>query len=64
MSDTNRADQGRSPDSRATAAGRVAVVTGGASGMGRSICESFAAHGYRTATLDIDGTAADEVMMS
>ncbi|MBY8859339.1 SDR family oxidoreductase [Nocardia sp. CA2R105] len=61
MSDTNRADQGRSPDSRETAACRVAVVTGGASGMGRSICESFAAHGYRTAVLDIDGTAADEV---
>lgn len=38
--------------------GRVAVVTGGASGMGLSICEAFAGHGHRTAVLDIDGAAA------
>ena len=42
-------------------AARVAVVTGGASGMGRSICEQFGAHGHRVAVLDIDGTAADAV---
>jgi 2-hydroxycyclohexanecarboxyl-CoA dehydrogenase len=40
---------------------RVAVVTGGASGMGRSICEQFAARGHRVAVLDIDGKAAHEV---
>ncbi len=63
MSNANHADQGRSPDPGAQArnGGRVAVVTGGASGMGRSICETFAAHGYRTVVLDIDGTAAHEV---
>src|SRR5262245_25014474 len=37
---------------------RVAVVTGGASGMGRSICEHLAARGDRVAVLDI---AADGV---
>jgi 2-hydroxycyclohexanecarboxyl-CoA dehydrogenase len=38
---------------------RVAVVTGGASGMGRSICEHLAARGDRVAVLDIDGDGAD-----
>ena len=42
-------------------AARVAVVTGGASGMGRSICEQFAEQGHRVAVLDIDGAAADAV---
>jgi 2-hydroxycyclohexanecarboxyl-CoA dehydrogenase len=37
---------------------RVAVVTGGASGMGRSICEHLAARGDRVAVLDLDGDAA------
>ncbi|MFI6772476.1 SDR family NAD(P)-dependent oxidoreductase [Nocardia sp. NPDC050412] len=37
---------------------RVAVVTGGASGMGLSICAAFAASGYRVAVLDIDDGAA------
>ncbi|MBH0779726.1 SDR family NAD(P)-dependent oxidoreductase [Nocardia bovistercoris] len=40
---------------------RVVVVTGGASGMGQSICEAFAAHGYRVAVLDIDGAGAERV---
>ncbi|MDT3442853.1 SDR family NAD(P)-dependent oxidoreductase [Pseudofrankia sp. BMG5.37] len=37
---------------------RVAVVTGGASGMGRSICQQLAARGHRVAVLDLDGDAA------
>jgi 2-hydroxycyclohexanecarboxyl-CoA dehydrogenase len=41
--------------------GRVALVTGGASGMGRSICEQLAARGDRVAVLDIDATAAHAV---
>jgi 2-hydroxycyclohexanecarboxyl-CoA dehydrogenase len=38
---------------------RVAVVTGGASGIGWSICEHLARHGRRVAVLDLDGDAAD-----
>jgi 2-hydroxycyclohexanecarboxyl-CoA dehydrogenase len=41
--------------------GRVAVVTGGASGMGRSICEHLAARGERVAVLDVDGPRAHAV---
>lgn len=37
---------------------RVAVVTGGASGMGRSICEHLARRGDGVAVVDIDGEAA------
>jgi 2-hydroxycyclohexanecarboxyl-CoA dehydrogenase len=38
--------------------GRVAVVTGGASGMGLSICEHLADRGHRVAVLDVNGEAA------
>jgi 2-hydroxycyclohexanecarboxyl-CoA dehydrogenase len=37
---------------------RVAVVTGGASGMGLSICEHLADRGHRVAVLDLNGDAA------
>jgi 2-hydroxycyclohexanecarboxyl-CoA dehydrogenase len=40
---------------------RVAVVTGGGSGMGRAICHHLARQGRQVAVLDIDGDAADEV---
>ena len=40
---------------------RVAVVTGGGSGMGRAICEHLARRGDEVAVLDIDGEAADAV---
>ncbi|MFI9408468.1 SDR family NAD(P)-dependent oxidoreductase [Nocardia gamkensis] len=44
-------------------AGRTAVVTGGASGMGLAICRRLAAAGDRVAILDLDGAerAAEEI---
>jgi NAD(P)-dependent dehydrogenase (short-subunit alcohol dehydrogenase family) len=38
---------------------RTAVVTGGGSGMGRSICEHLARQGCQVAVLDLDADAAD-----
>lgn len=38
---------------------RVAVVTGGASGMGLSICRHLAGQGHRVAVMDVDGPAAE-----
>jgi 2-hydroxycyclohexanecarboxyl-CoA dehydrogenase len=39
--------------------GRHAVVTGGASGIGRAACHRFAAEGASVAVLDIDGDGAE-----
>lgn len=44
--------------------GRVAVVTGGASGIGRSICEHLARAGHRVAVLDIAGDNAEALAAS
>jgi NAD(P)-dependent dehydrogenase (short-subunit alcohol dehydrogenase family) len=43
---------------------RVAVVTGGASGVGRSICDHLARHGRRVAVLDLDVDAAEAAAAS
>src|SRR6185312_2579565 len=40
---------------------RVAVVTGGASGMGEAICHELGRHGHKVAVLDIDAQAAQRV---
>ena len=39
---------------------RVAIVTGGASGIGRASCARLLEDGYRLAVLDLDGDAAAE----
>ncbi len=40
---------------------KVAVVTGGGSGLGLSICQHLARQGRRVAVLDMDGAAAERV---
>jgi 3-oxoacyl-[acyl-carrier protein] reductase len=49
------------PSDLRTIAGRVAVVTGAASGMGRATARLFAADGAHVALVDRPGSAVDEV---
>jgi 3-oxoacyl-[acyl-carrier protein] reductase len=44
--------------------GRVAVVTGGAQGIGRAVVERFAASGARVEIWDMDGKLAEETAAS
>ena len=40
---------------------RTAVVTGGASGIGRASCQELCAAGYSVGVLDLDGRAAEDL---
>ena len=40
---------------------RVAVVTGGASGMGQATCHEFGRRGHKVAVVDLNGEAAQRV---
>jgi 2-hydroxycyclohexanecarboxyl-CoA dehydrogenase len=40
---------------------RVAVVTGGASGMGEATCHELGRRGHKVAVLDIDSAGAQRV---
>ena len=41
---------------------KTAIVTGGAAGIGRAICELFAAEGARVAIADIDAAGGEETL--
>lgn len=51
-------------EERAGLEGTVAVVTGGAGGLGRAIVDDLVANGVRVAVLDIDAEAVDGLRLS
>lgn len=44
--------------------GRVAVVTGGASGIGRATCARLTADGYRVVSIDVGDSGTDEAELA
>jgi NAD(P)-dependent dehydrogenase (short-subunit alcohol dehydrogenase family) len=43
-------------------AGKTAVVTGGAGGIGRAVCDAVACEGASVAVVDVDGVAVEETV--
>src|SRR6476620_11168080 len=54
-------DSGLEPPASVIGAGRVAVVTGAASGIGRALAEAFVAAGSAVVLADLDGPEAEAV---
>ncbi|MCH1408585.1 MAG: SDR family NAD(P)-dependent oxidoreductase, partial [Verrucomicrobiales bacterium] len=44
--------------------GKTAIITGGGSGIGRAITETFAGAGAKVAIFDLDENAAGEALAS
>src|SRR5580765_732734 len=54
-------DSESEPPASVIGAGRVAVVTGAASGIGRALADAFVAAGSAVVLADLDGREAEEV---
>ncbi len=61
MPNGRAAGYGPGMDAAADLRGRTALVTGGASGIGRACARRLAAAGARVVVVDLDGDAAKEV---
>ncbi len=61
---STRTNRSNSSCQSARLAGHVAIVTGGANGIGRAICERFVREGAKVVVADVDRSAAERLTQS